>query len=113
MTVLSRPGMAEADDGTGSAGDSSNLAITSPLTYVNGGATDAELMGATLTSAQFICQDDALCVFDPNNGAAVPAGDFSLFAGESAVGNWQVCFGDSAGGDTGTVDQIVLTIDQI
>ncbi len=112
VTVLSRPGMVELDDGAGSAGDSSNLAVAFPLTYVNGGATDAELMGSTLTTSQVVCQNDGLCAYDPNPGAAVPAGDFSAFAGESAVGNWQVCFADSAGGDTGTVDQITLTIDQ-
>jgi hypothetical protein len=75
VTVLSRPGFAELDDGSGSSGDSSNLVFGSPLTYVNGGANDAELMGSTLTSAGVICQDDTFCTFDPRQiGVALALG---------------------------------------
>jgi subtilisin-like proprotein convertase family protein len=112
VTVLSRPGAVEAsDDGVPLLGDSSNLAISSPLSYLNGGATDAEVMGSTIGDGQVVCADDTLCAYAPNPGAAV-AGDFSAFVGESAVGNWQVCVGDGGPGDLGSIDAVTLTVDQ-
>jgi hypothetical protein len=114
VTVLSRAGAVELlDNGVDMPyGDSSNTVASSPITFVNGGLTDAETMGATTPAlTDNICADDALCVYDPNPGAAV-AGDFAAFLGESAVGNWQVCVGDSATPDQPTIDAVTLTIDQ-
>jgi len=105
-TVLSRPGFAEpADDGTGCCGDSSNLALTAPLTFSStNGMFDAETMGDTIPTGGVVCADDGECDFIPNSGAAADSGDLStIFDGENAAGTWQFCVGDSAAGDTGNL----------
>ncbi|HWB76004.1 MAG TPA: hypothetical protein VG755_13640, partial [Nannocystaceae bacterium] len=114
VTVLSRPGVAEASDNgiDPPYGDSSNTVSTSPITFVDGGPTDAETMGATTPAPDNVCENDGLCVYDPNPGAAL-AGDFSSFNGQSAVGNWQVCVGDAATPDQPVIDAVTLTVDQI
>lgn len=112
-TVLSRPGFAElADDGTGCCGDSSNLALTSPITFsTTNGVYDAETMGATLATGGVVCQDDIECDFIPNPGVAADSGDLStIFDGETAAGTWQFCAGDSAGGDTGNLGAVSFNI---
>ncbi len=113
VTVMSRPGTLEpTDDGVGgSLGDSSELAVAFPLSFADDGATDAENMGNTIPDAGVVCDDDGLCSYFPNAGAATP-GDLSTFNGEAATGTWQLCIGDHAFGDTGTIDTITLTIAQ-
>ncbi len=109
LTVLSRPGLAEAaDDGTGCCGDSSNIVPTHPIIFKNNGQTNAESMGSTIPDGQAVCQDDNFCEYAPNSGAA-PGTDFLDFLNENAVGEWRVCVGDSNGGDLTTVDMIRLT----
>lgn len=115
ITVLSRPGTNEVvDNGTepNGFGDSADLATAFPVSYATGAPTDAESMGATLLGgADVVCEDDGLCAYFPNAGAALP-GDFTSLIGQSAVGNWQVCFGDSFVGDLGVLDTVTLTVVQ-
>ncbi len=111
VTLMSVPGGDDlADDGTDWGGDDSNLVITSPITFVEGGETDAELMGATIVGGN-VCVDDGLCEYAPNAGAATP-GSLATFVGEDSVGEWRFCAGDGMGGDFGTLDTITLTIEQ-
>lgn len=103
LTLMSRPGYAEAaDDGSGCCGDSSNLIQTSPLNFADGNPYDAETMGATIPSGDFVCQDDGECDFfaNPDTG---PGTNFAQFIGQPGGGDWQICVGDGAGGDTGSI----------
>jgi subtilisin-like proprotein convertase family protein len=108
LTLMSRPGLAEpADDGTDCCGDSSNLDISFPLTFDDDAAISAEAMGSTLDSAGVICQDDAECDFAPAPDTG-PGTNLAQFNGQDGAGTWQVCVGDSGGGDTGDFDSVVL-----
>jgi len=110
ITLVSRPGLVEpADDGTGCCGDSSNLAIGFPLTYDDAAPNSAETMGGTIGTNDVVCQTDSLCNFSPAPGAAT-AGNLGSLNGQSKVGNWQLCLGDSGGGDLGTLDGWTLTL---
>lgn len=110
LTLLSRPGLVEAaDDGEGCCGDSSNLAMTSPILFDDSATISAENMGSTLDSSGVICQDDGECTFIPAPGAG-PGTSLAQFIGQDAAGTWQVCVGDSAGGDTGDFDSFQLQI---
>ena len=115
LTVLSRPGFAEgADDGGGCCGDSSNLESATPISFSDGFATDAEAMGegANLDSNGVVCKDGMnLCEYSPNPGAGPGVTFGSEFLGKSVIGTWQVCIGDSVGGDTGTLQTAKLTFD--
>ncbi len=111
LGVFSRPGLAEAaDDGSGCCGDSSNLDAAAPLFFSDANADDAETMGNTITSSEIICTDDGRCDYFPNPGAVVGLPNFAGFMGEDPSGDWQLCVGDSVGGDTGTVENWTLTI---
>ena len=117
LGLLSRPGVVEsADDGndTVGAGDSSNLAIANPLTYVDSAAASAETMGSTpaLGTDNVICRDLASpCQYSPAPGAiAQPPANFAGLAGQNARGNWTMCVADAATGDTGTFGSWTLTL---
>ncbi|MEZ4383619.1 MAG: hypothetical protein R3A79_19970 [Nannocystaceae bacterium] len=112
-TVLSRPGLAEAaDDGGDCCGKGADLISTSPLMFSDAGVTDAELMGAGLNNSQFVCQDDALCDYFGNKGAASGGATFAeSFIGAGVVGNWQVCVGDAGNNDTGSIQSVKFTFD--
>lgn len=112
-TVLSRPGLAEsADDGTDCCGDSSNLELASPITFsTTDGTVDAETMGGTIDTSEVICTDDGECLFTPNSDSASDSGDLSaIFSGESPAGDWQLCVGDSGGGDVGNLGDVSLNL---
>jgi len=113
-TVMSRPGGAEpSDDGVdGTFGDSSNLALTTPISYSStNGVVDAELMGSTIDTSGIVCADDGECNFLPNPDSAADSGDLSaIFDGEDAAGTWQLCVGDSNGLDTGNLASADFTI---
>jgi hypothetical protein len=70
-------------------------------------------MGAGLPgSTDVVCQDDGICDFFPNPGAAAtPPASFADLVGETASGTWTLCVGDSAGGDTGTLEGWSLHLD--
>lgn len=113
-TVMSRPGGNEpSDDGVdGTFGDSSNLALTTAITYSStNGIVDAELMGSTIDTNGIVCADDGECNFLPNPGSAADSGDLSaIFDDENAAGTWQLCVGDSNGVDTGNLASADFTI---
>lgn len=114
VTLVSRPGADEpADDGSNDSltGDSSNLNAADPVTFVQSAATEAEEMGASLTSTQVVCRDDGVCSFNPNAGSATTSDDLATaFDGESGTGTWTLCIGDSLTGDAGTLDSWSLTL---
>jgi hypothetical protein len=111
VTLMSRPGAAEAadDGGAGGFGNNANLDDAFPVTFATGATVVAENMGAGLVSGDIVCQADGICAFDPNNGAA-PPGDLTTFSGEASNGIWKLCVGDVTGGDTGAIDAVTLTI---
>ena len=41
---------------------------------------------------------------------AATAGNLGSLAGQNKVGNWQLCIGDSASADTGSLDGWTLTL---
>ena len=118
MGVFSRPGVTEtADDGNDTAGfgDSSNLAAANVLTFRDGGAFSAEIMGSTIATGGIICAPpaggDGRCDYFPFRGAvAGPPNAFADLAGQSARGDWTLCVGDAGTGDTGSVGTWSLTI---
>jgi subtilisin-like proprotein convertase family protein len=118
LGIVSRPGVIEtADDGNDTAGfgENSNLAIANPLTYHGFTTASSEQMGRTpidLATGQTICVDGGTpCTYTPSAGAiAGGVGTFAGFDGQNAVGNWQLCIGDSAGADTGTFQSWTLTL---
>jgi truncated hemoglobin YjbI len=116
-TLLSRPGLAEGVDGQGECcGDNANINQSMPLTFKNGGATDAEQLGAALpNTGDIVCvneQPPIACEFHPNPGAG-PGMDLDDFLGLVANGTWRVCIGDAGGGDAGTLHGVTLVIDKV
>jgi subtilisin-like proprotein convertase family protein len=117
-TLVSRPGVIEtADDGNDTAGfgENSNLAIASPLTYEQAAATESEMMGKVpvdhATGDTICVLAGSPCTYNPDNGAATSAEDLSTaYDGTTKVGSWQLCIGDSAGADTGTLDSWTLDL---
>jgi subtilisin-like proprotein convertase family protein len=106
VTVMNRPGRV----GTG-VGDSSDLVATNPIRFDDGASSgvSAEDMGNTIDGVMDVCLNDGICSFIPApQPAATPiAGQgvaLSDFVGENAQGDWTLCIGDSAGGDTGTLN---------
>ncbi|HEV7667072.1 MAG TPA: proprotein convertase P-domain-containing protein [Thermoanaerobaculia bacterium] len=120
-TLVSRPGVVEtADDGndTAGVGDSSNLLVANPLTYDQVAVPESETMGSVpnLSTSQTICVDLASpCTYNPNRGAAVATSEdlSTAYDGTTKVGNWQLCLGDSAVQDTGTLDGWTLNITSV
>ncbi len=113
LTVLQRPGNSNLpDNGTSCCNDNSDLAKGFPITFKNGGTTDANKMGATLPAAGVICKDDLFCEYNTKhlNGPGV---DFNDFLGEAPSGNWKVCVGDSNLKDFGTLDYVGLTVTKV
>jgi subtilisin-like proprotein convertase family protein len=109
VTLMSRPGFAEAaDDGSDFSSASANLVSSSPIDFFEGAFPSAEQMGNTLTTAQAVCRDDGLCAYAPNRGAA-PGGNLTTFNGQTVAGSWKFCAGDSTMGDTGAIQQVRLT----
>jgi hypothetical protein len=65
LTVLQRPGNTNLpDNGTSCCNDNSDLAKGFPITFKNGGTTDATKMGATLPAAGVVCKDDLFCEYN-------------------------------------------------
>ncbi|MEZ5442362.1 MAG: DUF11 domain-containing protein [Lysobacterales bacterium] len=104
-TLVSRPGLVETvDDGTNCCGDSSDLIVTSPLTFDDqGGGPSAETMGGAIGGTAFICQDDGVCNYVSNVGAATGVGLADFNGLTASGGNWMVCAGDSGASDTGNL----------
>ncbi len=109
LTILQRPGSLGYPGST--AGDSSNLDPSFPLTYLDGAPNDAEAMGNTITD-MVVCGDDGQCQYFANRDSdpTSPLVNFAGFSGESRLGSWQICFSDLAPGDTGVVSSVTLTV---
>jgi subtilisin-like proprotein convertase family protein len=117
LGLTSRPGVAEtADNGNDTAGfgENSNLVSANPLTYSDIATTSAEQMGKVpidLATGQTICVDGGTpCLYMPAPGTVAGLTNFAGFDYQNPVGNWQLCFGDSAGADTGTLASWTLTL---
>ncbi len=109
LNMLARPGV--AGPGGAGAGDSSDLLASSPLSFSDAGATDAEQMGATLpNSTDVICQDDGLCDYSPNPDGHGGLPNFAGFAGETANGQWDFCVSDNAAQDLGDIGAITVSV---
>lgn len=106
LYMLDRPGYV-GQTYPGCCGDSSDLVLSSPISFYDAAPTDAETMGAT---EPIVCQDLGLCDYFPNPEGAPGHLDFSGFAGETAVGTWQFCAADNAAGDTGSIGGITLDV---
>jgi subtilisin-like proprotein convertase family protein len=110
-TMMSRPGFAElADDGADCCGNSANWAGDPILFDDDGPDPTAETMGEGLVTDDFICLDDGICGHTPDAGSGgAPGGTLDIFDGLNHRGAWMCCAGDSAGADTGTLDDCRLT----
>ena len=110
VTLMSMPGeIRSADDGSGFSFESSDLVASAPILFLAGAAVSAEDMGLSLANSEVICQDDAICEYAPDHGAAT-ASALSDFIGEASNGTWEICVADSVGGNSGTLDAAKLTI---
>lgn len=112
LTLMNRPGFAGgSDDGSGCCGDSSNFGdgagTPTVITFDDAAADSAELLGDAQPGSDDIIPDST--VFPDPDGAT---GFTSLadFIGEDPMGDWMICFGDSAGGDFGSVDGVTLNM---
>jgi hypothetical protein len=54
-----------------------------------------------------VCKDDGKCAWAPNPGAG-PGTGLKDFKGESPVGAWRVCVGDSLFDHFGIIDRVEL-----
>jgi len=108
VTLFSRPGRTA---GTG-AGSSANFAQANPLTFRDSSTNDPETMGTGLTTALAVCRDGAqLCNFRTNRDEETLPNVTNLAAlnGQAAGGTWQVCVGDGADLDTGSLCTATIT----
>ncbi|HSH04560.1 MAG TPA: choice-of-anchor Q domain-containing protein [Anaerolineae bacterium] len=104
LPLFSRPNYAEtADNGAGCCGDDSNLTASARLNFYDTAPYDPETMGITIPTTDYICQDDGQCDFFPNPDTAAGLTSFADLTGKKASGLWQLCLGDSAGGDIGSL----------
>ncbi len=93
LTLFARPGVPGSVDG-----DRNLLVDNFPITFIASSFNDAELMGSTLGDVGIICFSDSICDYLPNPDTAnsgEPGSDLYQFDGEPAIGNWQLCIGDS------------------
>lgn len=106
LTLMSRPGLDEpADDGSGCCGELSDLEATWSVVFDDSASTSAEAMGDNVF---VVCRDDGICEFSPDPGAG-PGTNLGQFNGQDGTGEWMLCVGDSAGGDTGAVCHFDMT----
>jgi subtilisin-like proprotein convertase family protein len=107
LQILARPGDSHADETTGGPfGDNSNLVSTATISFLDGAATSAELLGAgagaNIPAGSYFPDADAW-LSDISN--------FAGFNGESAGGTWTLRVGDYALGDVGTLVSWTLHIE--
>jgi subtilisin-like proprotein convertase family protein len=109
FTVLNRPGSNAADNGGGAVGNNANWNSIF-IQFRDGIGPEAETMGNGLTTDQRICLDNGVCRHDPSPDTATqPPSAFSAFDGQTAIGNWTLCVGDSALADIGPLRAWRLT----
>ena len=114
LTIVNRPGR----NGTG-AGNSDDYQDATPIRYSNiapSGVSaettgDAPCAGTIDGSAD--CPDNYLPAPDTSDTPIAGQGtDLDDFNGMDAMGDWMLCAGDSAGGDTGTLTSWRLGVNQ-
>lgn len=111
ITLMSRPGEAEAaDDGSsGSGGDQSDMTASAPVTFDDAAGPSAETMGSG-PPGEVVCQQSA-CDFHPDHGAATgPATLAAAFDGKNALGTWRMCVGDAVNNNVGTFQSWELRV---
>ncbi len=111
LAALNRPGSANADDGSGGGGDSSDWTGDLLTFDDDGGDPSAETLGSTIGAGTSVCSGDGICAYTPAPDTAAGLASLAGFDGADPRGDWTVCVGDSAGGDVGTfvAASVVLT----
>lgn len=116
VTLMSRPSMTEVGDNGSDvgSGDSSNLLAANPITFTNAATVTAENMGNTIGDNNTVCAPapggDGICNFIPDIGSAAPGTLGASYAGQVPTGDWQLCVGDSALIDTGTISTVSINV---
>jgi subtilisin-like proprotein convertase family protein len=113
VTLMSRPGFPEpADDNNSCCGSTADLfGGVNAITFATGNPLDAETMGQGVGAGDGVCADGGQCDFFPNRGTGPPPdGGLADFLGEPTAGDWTVCIGDGAGGDTGAFESLVVSL---
>ena len=106
LVLMARPG-APAN----ALGNAADLSQSYPVTFTDAGQASAEVMGAGLTGAQVVCQQNGICRFRPNpDGQASTFANFSGFVGQSPGGTWQFCASDSDTGDLAAIFSVALDV---
>ncbi len=107
LTLVNRPGIPATR-----FGDSSDLRAASIITFSDSATANGEQMGNTIGGTAVICRDDGRCVYLPNPDGDVSSTLYSLagFAGESSIGDWQVCLSDLYPKDVGTLASAQLDL---
>ena len=106
LVLMARPGAPAT-----SLGYAADLSQSYPVTFTDAGQASAEAMGAGLTGAQVVCQQNGICRFVPNpNGQASTFANFSGFVGQSPSGTWQFCASDADSGDLAAIFSVALDV---
>jgi subtilisin-like proprotein convertase family protein len=101
LTLMDRPGLPVV---SATFGDNDDLIATSPISFTDASVNPAEEMGdGTNVGNSVVCQSDGVCDFAPDDA-------FSTLAGENALGDWDFCVSDSAGGDTGSITSVTFNV---
>jgi subtilisin-like proprotein convertase family protein len=100
LAVMTQPGL----PAVGTFGDNDDLIASSPISFTDSSANPAENMGDGTTASNItICQDNGVCDYSPDTA-------FSTLVGENAVGTWNFCVSDNAGGDTGSISSFTFNV---
>lgn len=106
LVLMARPGAPAT-----SLGYAADLSQSYPVTFTDAGQASAEAMGAGLTGAQVVCQQNGICRFVPNaDGQASSFANFSGFVGQSPSGTWQFCASDADTGDLAAIFSVALDV---
>ncbi len=106
LVLMARPGAPAA-----SLGNAADLAQGYPISFTDAGQASAEAMGAGLTGAQVVCQQNGICRFVPNpDGQASTFANFAGFVGQSPSGTWQLCASDADTGDLAAIFSVALDV---
>ncbi len=105
LTVLNRPGSPAPDDGTDQPYGNPSVWNGDILTFDDAAARSAELVGSIGTT---VCSIDGFCDYFPAPGTASGLSNLAGYNSGDPRGDWQVCLGDSAGGDAPTFNSAAL-----
>lgn len=118
VTLLNRPGLVVADNGTSCCGRSDNLTFALPITYDDAATLSAEAMGLNSTANNV--GDGAVGTADGSIFQSAPDGAqaghnnmLTALNGSNPNGTWTLYIGDSASGDLGTLNGWTLSISAV